>query len=320
MAGSQAVVSAPESLPTRPAATPRTQPGRSRRRSIAPYLFLLPWLVGFVGLTLGPLVSSLYLSATDFDLLSRPHWVGLANFVTMFTSDPRYIHSLIVTSIYVVLTVPLKLALALIVAMVLQRVTRSTGLYRSLFYLPSLLGGSVAVSVMWQRLFSGDGLVNNFLRLIGWHNPPAWVNEPSTALYTLVVLALWEFGAPMIIFLAALQQIPPVLYEAALVDGASARQRLVRITLPMITPVILFNLVMQVIGSYKSFTPAYVVSRGTGGPLDSTLMYGLYLYQQGFTSFKMGYASAMAWVLIAILAILTAVLFGTSRLWVHYDD
>lgn len=308
-------------IPTRVATLAATKgQGRRRRTSWAGYIFLLPWFVGFFGLTAAPMVASFVLSLTSFDLLNSPSWIGLQNYATMFAKDPRYLQSVKVTLEYVLVSVPLRLAFALLVAVALHRGLRALGLLRAAFYLPSLLGGSVAVAVLWRRVFAGDGLLNQVLAVFGLHNLPSWISNPDYSIWTLVALAVWEFGSPMVIFLAGLNQVPRELYEAAEVDGAGRWRRFIRITLPLLSPVIFFNLVMQTIGSFKSFTPAFVVSSGTGGPSDSTLLYTLYLYQQGFTFFHMGYAAAMAWVLLAVIAAFTFVNFISARLWVYYPD
>jgi multiple sugar transport system permease protein len=293
-------------------------PELSWRESTTGYLFLAPWLIGFFGLTLGPALVSLYLSFTDYDLLSNPRWVGAANYVRIATSDPKFSAAMHVTFLYVALAVPLKLAFALLVAMMLNRGLRGLPLYRAIFYLPSLIGASVAVSVLWRQLFAGDGLLNQALKLVGIHGP-SWISNPDTALYTLVALSVWQFGSPMIIFLAGLRQIPKDVYEAAEIDGASRNQQFWRITLPLLTPVLFFNVVVQTIDAFKAFTPAFIISGGTGGPIDSTLFYTLYLYQEAFAYFRMGYASALAWVLVVIIAAFTALSFLSSRYWVHYD-
>ena len=216
-------------------------------------------------------------------------------------------------------SVPLKLAAALGLAMMLDRSVRGVGFYRATFYLPSLLGASVAIAVLWRQIFGGEGLVNQLLALVGIQGP-AWVSHPDYALSTLVVLAIWQFGSPMIIFLAGLRQIPQDLYEAASMDGASAWRQFWKITLPLLAPVIFFNLVLQTIEGFKAFTQAFIVSGGTGGPIDSTLFYSLYLYEEAFANFRMGYASALAWLLLVIIAIFTAIAFGTSKYWVYYED
>jgi multiple sugar transport system permease protein len=286
--------------------------------SAAGYLFLTPWLIGFLGLTLGPALVSLYLSFTDFDLLRSPNWVGTANYVRIATADPKFVAAMHVTFAYVALAVPLKLAFALMVAMVLNKGISGLPLYRAMFYLPSLIGASVAIAVLWRQLFEGDGLFNQFLALFGVRGP-SWVSNPDYSLYTLVALSIWQFGSPMIIFLAGLRQIRRDVYEAAEIDGASRWQQFWKITLPLLTPVIFFNVVVQTIDAFKAFTPAFIISGGTGGPIDSTLFYTLYLYQEAFAYFRMGYASALAWILVVIIAAFTAFAFLSSRYWVHYD-
>jgi multiple sugar transport system permease protein len=283
------------------------------------YLFLLPWFIGFFGLTIGPIISSLYLSFTHFDLLTAPRWAGLDNYVRMFTNDPKFAASMRVTMFFVIFSVPLKLAFALGVALLLNRGMRGLPLYRALFYLPSLLGASVAIAILWRQIFAGDGLVNKFLALFGIVGP-SWISNPNYSLWTLIVLAIWQFGSPMIIFLAGLRQIPQDMYEAASLDGASKWRQFWKITLPLLTPVMFFNAIIQTIEAFKSFTPAFIISGGTGNPINSTLFYTLYLYQEAFGFFRMGYASALAWVLLALVALFTAFSFLTSKYWVHYDD
>ena len=293
-------------------------PATDWRGSRAGYLFLTPWLIGFFGLTLGPALVSLYLSFTDFDLLGTPRWVGAANYVRIATDDPKFGAAMHVTFLYVALAVPLKLAFALFVAVILNKGIRGLPLYRAMFYLPSLIGASVAVAVLWRQLFAGDGLLNQVLALFGIAGP-SWISDPDYSLYTLVALSIWQFGSPMIIFLAGLRQIPKDVYEAAEIDGASRSQQVWKITLPLLTPVVFFNGVVQTIEAFKAFTPAFVISGGTGGPIDSTLFYTLYLYQEAFANFRMGYASALAWILVVIIAAFTALAFLSSRYWVHYD-
>ena len=283
------------------------------------YLFLLPWLIGFLGLTIGPILTSLYLSFTDFDLLTAPDWVGADNYVRMFTNDPKFAASMRVTFVFVVFSVPLKLAFALGVALLLNRGMKGLSVYRALFYLPSLLGASVAIAILWRQIFAGNGLVNQFLANFGIEGP-SWISNPRTSLWTLIILAVWQFGSPMIIFLAGLRQIPQDMYEAASLDGANKWRQFWKITLPMLTPVVFFNAIIQTIEAFKSFTPSFIISGGTGGPINSTLFYTLYLYNEAFGFFRMGYASALAWVLLAIVAIFTAFSFLTSKYWVHYDD
>lgn len=290
------------------------------REDIHGYLFLLPWFAGFVFFTLGPTLASLYLSFTKFDLLTAPRWAGLDNYVFMFNNDARFRAALTVTFIYLIFEVPLKLAFALLIAVALDKAVRGGNLYRAIFYVPSLLGGSVAIAVLWRQLFQGNGTMNQVIYSLFGVQGPSWISNPDTAVYTLVILAVWQFGSPMIIFLAGLRQIPKDLYEAAEIDGASKFRQFRSITLPLLGPVIFFNLVLQTIEGFKAFTPAFIVSGGTGGPVDSTLFYTLYLYQEAFANFRMGYASALAWVLLLIIGFFTTLSFASARYWVHYDD
>jgi multiple sugar transport system permease protein len=283
------------------------------------YVFLAPWIFGALALTVGPMVVSLYLSFTDYDLFTTPRWVGLDNFVRMFTDDGRYLQSVKVTSLYVLVSVPLKLITSLLVAMLLNTRAGSHGFYRAAFYAPSLLGASVAAALVWRALFTSGGPVNAVLADLGWHTP-SWVDDPDFSLWSIILLGVWQFGAPMVIFLAGLKQIPAELHEAASIDGAGPVRRFWHITLPMLSPVIFFNLVMEAIHAFQAFTPAFVIGGGRGGPADSDLFYTLYLFQVGFEDFDMGYASAMAWVLLAVIAIVTAIVFRTAKLWVFYDD
>jgi len=284
----------------------------------AAYLFLVPWFIGLFGITIIPMGMSLYLSFTDYSLIQPGEWIGIDNYVRMF-SDARLLNSLRVTFIYVLVGTPIQLICALGVAILLDKGLKGVGFYRSVFYLPSLLGASVAVAILWRQLFGSVGLVNQVLALFNIEGL-GWISNPDTALGTIILLHVWTFGAPMIIFLAGLRQIPVMYYEAAQVDGANAWTRFRAITLPMLSPIIFFNFVLGIIGSFQSFTQAFVVSGGTGGPADSTMFFTLYLYQQGFTRFDMGYASAMGWLLLLIIGIFTAINFIASKFWVFYDD
>lgn len=289
----------------------------------AAYLFLLPWLIGIIVFSIGPIVASLYLSFTDYDLLKSPlenppKFIGLGNYLRMFT-DPAFWNSFRVTVEFVVVAVPLLLALALLLAVVLDRGLRGLSIYRSIFYLPSLLGGSVAIAILWRQVFDKHGLVNAFLSWFGITGP-GWIGDPNFALSTIMALHIWTFGSPLIIFLAGLRQVPDSLHEAAAVDGAGKARRFFSITLPLLTPVIFFNVVLQMIFAFQTFTQAYVVSGGTGGPADSTMFYTLFLYRIGFLQYDMGYASAMAWFLLLVIAAFTGVNFWLSKYWVFYDD
>ncbi|TDB99924.1 sugar ABC transporter permease [Nonomuraea longispora] len=317
--------------PTPAIASPEREPplarGRRRRRRSSPsgpardrigYLFLAPWFAGMALFTVGPILASLYLSFTEYTLLKPPEWLGLDNYRQML-ADPRLHKSLGVTFVYVSVSVPVQLVLALALALLLNRGVRGLSFYRSVYYLPSLLAGSVSVAILWRQIFGKDGLVNQLLAMAGIEGV-SWVAHPDFALGTLIVLNAWTFGAPMVIFLAGLRQIPHSYYEAAEVDGAGPVSRFFRITLPLLTPIIFFNLVLQLIGAFQSFTQAFVISGGRGGPSDATLLYTLYLYERGFGSFDMGYASAMAWVLLAVIAVLTGLNFLFAKRWVFYGN
>jgi multiple sugar transport system permease protein len=297
---------------------------RARRKAAgrdnkAGYLFLLPWLIGLIVITIGPLIASLYLSFTEYSLIEPPKWIGIENYTRML-DDARLHNSLKVTFIYVLVGVPLQLILALAIALLLDKGMRGLPLYRSVFYLPSMLGASVAIAVLWRQMFGVDGLVNQVLRIFGFDATTGWISDPRYALSTIILLHIWTFGSPMVIFLAGLRQVPTMYYEAAAVDGASRWRRFTKITLPLLSPIIFFNLVLQIIGAFQSFTQAFVVSNGTGGPSDSTMFYTLYLYQRGFGEFEMGYAAAMAWLLVVIIGTLTAINFYAAKYWVFYDD
>jgi multiple sugar transport system permease protein len=272
-----------------------------------------------LAITIGPILASLALAFTDYSILKEPHFVGLANFVTMLTADPRYLSSVKTTFTYVLISVPLVLTWGLMLALILNQGMRFLPVFRAIFYIPSLLGSSVAVAILWFYMFGRDGLINLALRPLGYVGP-SYIGNPSFALYTLVVLNLWAFGSGMIIFLAGLRQIPAELYEAAEIDGAGAWSRFWRITLPLLTPVLFFNAVLGLVGGFQAFTGAFVISNGSGGPADATLLYQVYLYQRGFVNLNMGYACAMAWVLLTVIAACTGFLFWTSRFWVFYGE
>jgi multiple sugar transport system permease protein len=298
-----------------PSASKRRRAGK-REHNLIGYVFISPWLICFLAFTIIPMVASLYLAFTDYDILSAPHWTGLANLQRMFTKDPRYWKSVRATLYYVMIAVPLRLVFALAVAMLLNTYRRGVSIYRAIYYAPSVVGGSVAVAVMWRQIFGTQGVINALMGFLGIA-PLTWLGDPRTAIWTLIALAVWQFGSPMLIFLAGLRQIPAELYEAASIDGAAAWDKFLKITLPMLSPVILFNLVMQIISGFMVFTQAFIVTGGA--PLDTTLFYALYVYQQAFATFHMGYASAMAWVLLAVIAFFTALIFKSSSYWVFYE-
>ncbi len=285
---------------------------------VSGYVFILPWLIGFFAFTLIPFVASLYFSFTKYDLFSSPEFVGFDNYVRMFTNDPDFWQSLKVTFLYAFVSVPLRLIFALFVAMLLNRKTKLSGLYRTLFYLPSIVGGSVAVAVMWRMLFLKEGVFNAVLAAVGLPSNISWLTNTKTAIWTLILLAVWQFGSSMLIFLAGLKQIPEHYYEAARVDGANKAVQFFKITMPMLTPVIFFNLVNQLISGFIAFTQAVIVTNG-GDPLKTTLFYAVYLYKRSFEYYEMGYGSALAWVLLVIIAVFTAIIFKSSSAWVYYE-
>jgi multiple sugar transport system permease protein len=293
---------------------------RRRRENLAGYAFMTPWILGFVLIIGGPVLASLALSFTDFSVLGAPEFNGVDNYVRMFTQDPRFWQSLSVTLTYLAVSVPLVQVFALMLAVSLNKGIRGLAVYRAVFYVPSLIGGSVAIAILWRFLFQDDGLLNSTLGAVGLQTAFSWIGEPSTALGTLIVLNIWQFGAAMIIYLAGLRNIPQETYEAATMDGAGPVRKLIEITLPLLSPIIFFNVLMNVVSAFQAFNTAYIVSNGTGGPADSTLFYTLYLYQRGFVDFEMGYASALGWVLLIISGAVAALLFGLSRRVVYYGD
>ncbi|RYH03506.1 sugar ABC transporter permease [Salipiger sp. IMCC34102] len=277
--------------------------------------YVTPYILGFALFTAFPFVTSFYLSFTDYDLLSTPEWVGLENYEKLFTRDRTFSKSLSVTLTYVALTVPLKLAFALFIAVVLNYRLRGIGLFRTAYYVPSILGGSVAIAVLWRYIFAQEGLVNMIITGLGGE-PVNWFGDPGNALFTITLLRCWQFGSAMVIFLAALQSVDKTLYEAASIDGAGPWQIFRNITLPLITPVIFFNLIMQTVQAFQEFNGPYIITQG--GPLKSTYLLPLYIYDEAFKSFDMGYASAIAWVLFVIIMALTLVAFWSSKKWVYY--
>lgn len=275
----------------------------------------LPFTFGFLAFTIVPMLMSLYYAFTDYDIKNPPVWAGLKNFIKMFTDDPRFVKSLQVTFYFALTSVPLRLVFALLVALLLLRTTKATSFYRAAYYLPSIIGGSVAVSILWKRMFAKEGVVNAILGMFGIHTTFAWLGNKHTAIWVLVVLAVWQFGSSMLIFLSSLKQIPQSLYEAARVDGSNKWQQFWKITLPLLTPTIFFNLVMQMINGFLAFTQCYIITQGK--PMDSTLFYTVYMYEQSFQFNNAGYGAAMAWVMLLIIALITAVLFGTKKFWVY---
>ena len=279
------------------------------------FLLVLPFVLGVVLFKLFPFVMSFALSFTQYDLIDPPQVVGLDNYHELFTADPLFRQSLGVTLLFAVLAVPLRVGFALFIAHVLNYRLRGIHFFRAAFYLPSILGGSIATAVLWRFIFSKNGLVNLLLVQVGLE-PIAWLADEHYSLWTIVLLFTWQFGSAMVIFLAALQNVPAALYEAAELDGASRRQQFWRITVPLITPVIFFNLIMQMVHAFQEFNGPYAITEG--GPLHSTYVLALYIYDQSFRFFNLGYGAALSWVLFALVAACAALSFWSSRYWVFY--
>ncbi|MCI7380374.1 MAG: sugar ABC transporter permease [Hungatella hathewayi] len=277
-------------------------------------IFTLPFTIGFLLFMIVPMGISLYYSFCSYDILSPPVFTGLQNFKTMF-ADETFYKSIKVTFFFAFVSVPLRLIFALIVAMLLLKNTKLTGFYRAAYYLPSIIGGSVAVAILWKRMFATDGVINKLLQAVGINCTMSWLGNTKTAIWVLIILAVWQFGSSMLIFLSSLKQIPQSLYEAANVDGANGISKFFRITLPLLTPTIFFNLVMQMINGFLAFTQSYIITQGK--PMNSTLFYTVYMYQQSFEFYNTGYGAALAWVMLAIIGLITLFLFATKRFWVY---
>ena len=288
------------------------------RDNVAGYVFILPFIIGLLVFTLIPFLTSLYLSFTEYNILSPAKWIGLDNYKEMFFEDPLFWTSFKVTFKFAFIQVPIKLAVSLLVALILAKATRLTGFYRSAFYIPSLMGGSVAIALLWKQLFSPNGVINQILGVLGLPDDTAWLGDPKTALGTLIALGVWQFGSSMLIFLAAIKNIPYSYHEAAIVDGAGPVRRFFAITLPMLTPIIFFNLINQVIGAFQAFNSSYLITQGR--PLNTTLYYGVHLYNKAFDQFEMGYGCAMAWFMLLVIAFFTALIFRSSSAWVYYES
>lgn len=288
------------------------------RDNVAGYVFILPFIIGLVVFTVIPFFTSLYLAFTEYNVLSPAKWVGLNNFKTMFFEDKLFWTAFKVTFKFAFIQVPIKLTVSLLVALVLSRVTNLTGFYRSAFYIPSLMGGSVAIALLWKQLFAYNGAINQLLGLIGLPSNTRWLGDPKTALGTLITLGVWQFGNSMLIFLAAIKNIPVSYHEAAIVDGAGPVRRFFSITLPMLTPILFFNLINQVIGAFQAFNSSYLITQGK--PLNTTLYYGVHLYNKAFNHYEMGYGCAMAWFMLLVIAFFTALIFRSSSAWVYYES
>ena len=285
------------------------------KNSTAGVVFALPFVIGFLMFMVVPMGMSLYYSFCEFEILGAPTFIGLGNYLKMFTEDETFYKSISVTFFYALVSVPLRLIFALMVAMILQRTTKATGFYRAAYYLPSIIGGSVAISILWKRLFAEDGTFNRILQIIGINSHFSWLGNKHTAIWVLIILAIWQFGSSMLIFLSALKQIPFSLYEASRVDGAGKTNQFFRITLPLLTPTIFFNLVMQMISGFLAFTQCFIITQGR--PMSSTLFYSVYMYQQSFEFYNTGYGAAMAWVMLLLISVITVFLFWSKKFWVY---
>lgn len=284
------------------------------REDTAGIMFTLPFTLGFLFFMLVPMAISLYYSFCDYDILSAPNFTGFQNFIDMI-GDPTFWQTIKVTFFFAFVSVPLKLVFALLVAMLLLKNTKMSGFYRAVYYLPSIIGGSVAVAILWKRMFAIDGVINNLLAGIGIESSISWLGNTKTAIWVLILLAVWQFGSSMLIFLSSLKQIPVSLYEAAMVDGAGKAYRFFKITLPLLTPTIFFNLVMQMINGFLAFTQCYIITQGK--PMNSTLLYTVYMYQQSFEFYNTGYGAALAWVMLLLIGLITLFLFATKKFWVY---
>jgi multiple sugar transport system permease protein len=284
------------------------------REDTAGIMFTLPFTLGFLFFMLVPMAISLYYSFCDYDILSAPNFTGFQNFIDMI-EDPTFWQTIKVTFFFAFVSVPLKLVFALLVAMLLLKNTKMSGFYRAVYYLPSIIGGSVAVAILWKRMFAIDGVINNLLAGIGIESSISWLGNTKTAIWVLILLAVWQFGSSMLIFLSSLKQIPVSLYEAAMVDGAGRAYRFFKITLPLLTPTIFFNLVMQMINGFLAFTQCYIITQGK--PMNSTLLYTVYMYQQSFEFYNTGYGAALAWVMLLLIGLITLFLFATKKFWVY---
>ena len=279
-------------------------------------VYILPWLIGMVFLTLYPFINALIISFTDYNLVRDPNFIGLANYTKLF-KDEDFLGTLTATLKYTVITVPLQLAFALFIAYILNFKLKGINFFRTAYYIPSLLGGNVAVAVLWRFLFQQDGLINRIIGVVGIQ-PVAWLSSPGGAMSVIIILKVWQFGSAMLIFLAALKDVPQDLYEAASVDGSTKLHSFIHITMPLITPTIFFNLVMQLVNAFQEFNGPYLV---TGkGPLNATYLTSMYIYDNAFKYFNMGYASAASWILFPIIVAVTLILFATQDKWVYYSD
>lgn len=292
--------------------------GKRKKGKYTGLIYISPWIAGFLIFQMYPLLESLYYSFTDYSIVKPAVFTGLENYIELFTQDTEFIQSFTATFKYVFLSVPLKMFISLLVAMLLAKGMKGINIFRTLYYLPSIMGGSVGIAIVWKAMFMGNGgILNSFLEKFGIKGTN-WIGSPQYAIYTLVLLTVWQFGATMVIFLAALQQVPAEFYEVAKIEGANRLQTFFKVTLPSISSIIFFNLIMVIISTFQDFTGPSIITNG--GPLKKTYFIALKLYTDAFSYQKMGYACALSWILFAVIIAITALLFKTSRYWVYYSD
>ena len=280
------------------------------------FILILPWLIGFLIFKAYPFLSSLYYSFTDWNLFKGGSWIGVQNYVMAFT-NPKTVKALQVTFIYAFMTVPLKLAFALFIAYILNFKIRGVGLFRTAYYIPSILGGSMAIAVLWRAMFKNDGVVNRILTILGVQNIN-FLADKTWALVIICLLRVWQFGSPMVLFLAALKGVPEELYEAASIDGATSARQFLKITLPLISPVVFYNLVTQLVQAFQEFNGPYIITQG--GPRNATTLISLIVYNSAFSEYNVGMSSAMAWIMFVIVMVFTLISFKTQDRWVYYSD
>lgn len=287
------------------------------RRKYIGLLFISPWIIGFLVLQLYPFITSLIYSFTEYNIMSSPKFIGAQNYIQLLTRDREFWNALKVTAIYTLFTVPGKLVVALLVAVLMNKNMRGVNAIRTIYYLPSLFGGSIAVSILWKLMFQNTGIINQIIGVVGV-KPVKWLGNPNTAMPVIIMLNLWQFGSAFVMFLAALKNVPTELYEAAEIDGAGRVVQFFRITLPQISSIIFFNIIMQTITALQSFTGPMVITGG--GPLKATYVLGLKLYTEAFSYYKMGYACAISWIIFILIMAVTGVLFRFSSMVVYYED
>lgn len=281
------------------------------------WVYILPWLIGFLIFKLYPFVASFIYSFTQYDILGSPQFIGIRNYIDIFSYDRTFSQSIRATFIYVLISVPGKMLFSLFVAMLLNYDVKGSGLFKTIYYMPAIFGSSVGIAFVWRVIFATEGPINSFIKLFG-AGPVYWLASPKWAIVTLSLLSVWQLGTCMVIFLSGLKQVPGELYEAARVEGATPARCFISITVPLLSPIVLFNLVMQMVWAFQEFTGAFVITNG--GPMKSTYLYAMKLYDEAFLYYKMGYASSLSWILFIIIVTFTLIVFKSANLWVFYSD